>query len=540
MSIFVGCTIGPVFETIGLAQKPLEIWMASYMYSRVAQIIIQELNKNEKIEIISPHEEMKGNRGDMFQGVKGAGTFSDHIIFRADMSKEEANELLKEAKEKMYEEVSKEIASTINQKPKEVVKNYLKKKIYVLDVEKEPQNEEENFFPVKELVEELEIQDSFPPFLAKEKADDYLLQFINHANLKKSNWVKENQALNSDENNENEKLKIDSFKDIANRANKSNLLLNDYLAIIYSDGDSMGKLNAKFAEDKNQKSYFKLSEFITERAKANIKYVRGYGAMPIYFGGDDMFFIAPIYGENPEDKEKQISVFQLVENLSKNFDDAWEKAGISNEGIVPSLSFGIAISHYKYPFKHMREECQNALFGTAKEQKWANSREKKAIAIELRKHSGQKSSLILCGHEFEKNKISAYSAAVKYINDVVPKEEKKKKDEYALSRSMHWKVMEQYPLIESLLNLSGTKTDDMNKLSDENQKKRLKAWFGANSNLTDKEGTNDFDLVIDAMCEIVKSIGFTNANAERIKNTIDGLFRLAEFMCTKKIKGPEE
>lgn len=531
MSIFVGCTIGPVFETIGLARKPLEIWMASYMYSRIAQIIIQELNKNEKIEIISPHEEMKGNRSDMFQGVKGAGTFSDHIIFRADMSKEEANGLLEKAKEKMYEEVSKEIASTINQKSEEVLA-YLKEKIYVLDVEKETQEKEENFFPVKELVEELEIQDSFPPFLAKEKADDYLLQFINHANLKKSNWVKENQALNSDENNENEKLKIDSFKTIANRANKSNLLLNDYLAIIYSDGDSMGTLNAKFAEDKNQVSYFMLSEFITERSKANIKYVRDYGAMPIYFGGDDMFFIAPIYGKDP-DKEEQISVFQLVENLSKNFDEAWAKAGISNEGIVPSLSFGIAISHYKYPFKHMREECQNALFGTAKEQKWANSREKKAIAIELRKHSGQKSSLILCGHEFEKNKISAYSAAVKYINNVVPKEGEKKKDEYALSRSMHWKVMEQYPLIESLL-----------KLSDENQKKRLKTWFGANSNLTsnnEKEKLDKvLDKVIDAMCEIAKSIGLTNANAERIKNTIDGLFRLAEFMCTKKIKGQEE
>ena len=518
MSIFVGCTIGPIFETINLARKPLEIWMSSYMYSRVAQIIIQELNKNEEVEILSPHEEIKSNKIEMFQGVNGAGIFSDHIIFRADnMSKEEVSEFFEEAKDKMYEEVSKEITCTIGAKQNlEKCKNYLMDKIYILEVVKDTTDKEVSKFPIKEIVEELELQDRFPPFLTKETADDFLLNFIEHNNLKEhSSWIKENN------------IKPQEFQNIANISGKPNLLLNNYLAIIYSDGDSMGKLSGIFAEkSETQNSYFKLSEFITERAKANIEYVRDYGAMPIYFGGDDMFFIAPIYGKNPNSQENknQISVFQLVENLSKNFDKAWIDAKIPDKekfkDIVPSLSFGITISHCKYPFRYMREDCQNALFGTAKNQTWAENRSKNAIAIELRKHSGQQSNLILCGHKF--NGASAFSTVVKYINNIVQKEENNV-DECAMSRSMHWKVMEQYPLIEGILKLPETE-----------QKKHLKTWFVANSSQQDKKETNDFDLIIDAMCEIVRSIGYTEDNAKLIKNTIDGLFRLAEFMTTGK------
>ena len=116
MSIFFGgCVIGPVFETIGLARRPLEIWMASYMYSRIAQIIIRDLNAKKGVEIVSPYETPKENRNEMFRGIRGAGTFSDHIIFRAEgLQRDDVDDLLKNAIDNMYTELGEEIIATID------------------------------------------------------------------------------------------------------------------------------------------------------------------------------------------------------------------------------------------------------------------------------------------------------------------------------------------------------------------------------------------------------------------------------------------
>lgn len=556
MSIFFGgCVIGPVFETIGLARRPLEIWMASYMYSRIAQIIIQDLNAKEGVEIVSPYETPKENRNEMFQGIRGAGTFSDHIIFRAeDMQRDAVDDLLKNAIDNMYTELGKEIIATIGNGDLETCKAYLQKKIYVLTHVREAQNSDD--FPIQEVIAALEKQDRFPPFLAKEDKEDnsdYLLRYIDHDALKNSPWAKGNLETKRDgASDASEKVAMGDFGTIAHRSGNRALLLNDYLAVLYSDGDSMGTLNDVLAKT-NRNAYNKLSEFIITRTEDNIEYVRKYGAMPIYFGGDDMFFIAPIIGNDPEPKDpeardQKISVFDLVERLGERFDAAWKgfdalekKEGFPNvqkDGklIVPTLSFGIAISHYKYPFRHMRADCLNALFDVAKRQAWSGGRAKKAIAIELRKHSGQRSSLALCGHG-DKN-ISAYSAVVKYIQSVIRNAKSRNADQSAtqnaesrngnsramFSRSMHWKVVEQYPLIEKMLELP-----------DDERRVRLKAWFIANSSDSKGVDTVEFDLIIAAMCEVYDSLQDTDDAQDRIRNTIDGVFRLAEFMCTKTV-----
>ena len=573
MSIFFGgCVIGPVFETIGLVRRPLEIWMASYMYSRIAQIIIRDLNAKKGVEIVSPYETPKENRNEMFQGIRGAGTFSDHIIFRAeDMQRDAVDQMLGDAIDRMYTELSEEIIATIDNMYTELgeeiiatigngdltdckvadCKAYLQKKIYILTHVREAKDSDD--FPIQEVIAALEKQDRFPPFLAKEDQNDYLLRYIDHDALKNSPWAKGNLETKRDgASDASEKVAMGDFGTIAHRSGNRALLLNDYLAVIYSDGDSMGTLNDVLAKT-NRNAYNKLSEFIIARTEDNIEYVRKYGAMPIYFGGDDMFFIAPIIGNDPEPKDpeardQKISVFDLVERLGERFDAAWKgfdalekKEGFPNvqkDGklIVPTLSFGIAISHYKYPFRHMRADCLNALFDVAKRQAWSGNRAKKAIAIELRKHSGQRSSLALCGYG-DKN-ISAYSAVVKYIQSVIRNAKSRNADQSAtqnaesrngdskamLSRSMHWKVVEQYPLIEKMLELP-----------DDERRVRLKAWFIANSSDSKDVDTVEFDLIIAAMCEVYDSLKDTYGAQDRIRNTIDGVFRLAEFMCTKTV-----
>ena len=75
----------------------------------------------------------------------------------------------------------------------------------------------------------------------------------------------------------------------------------------------------------------------------------------------------------------------------------------------------------------------------------------------------------------------------------------------------------------------------MLELPDDERRVRLKAWFIANSSDSKDVDTEEFDLIIAAMCEVYDSLKDTDDAQDRIRNTIDGVFRLAEFMCTKTV-----
>ena len=112
--------------------------------------------------------------------------------------------------------------------------------------------------------------------------------------------------------------------------------------------------------------------------------IEEFGGLPIYAGGDDLLFIAPVIGK---DGAHIFSLLDVIENEAfKGIQDVVSSLGLKDRDdnkIEASLSFGVSISYVKYPLYEALETARNLLFGKAK-----NIKQKKAVAWSLRKHSG--------------------------------------------------------------------------------------------------------------------------------------------------------
>ena len=112
--------------------------------------------------------------------------------------------------------------------------------------------------------------------------------------------------------------------------------------------------------------------------------IEDFGGLPIYAGGDDLLFIAPVIGKDGS------NIFNLLDAIEKvafkgvhDVVNDLDKKDDEGNKIEASLSFGVSISYYKYPLYEALETARNLLFGKAK-----NIKQKKAVAWSLRKHSG--------------------------------------------------------------------------------------------------------------------------------------------------------
>lgn len=530
---YVGSTIGPVYAVIQKARKPREIWMASYIFSRVAQEMVEFL-KEKGAEFYSPTD-----FSNIAKKLKGAGAFSDRLFFNIKIEEDiAADRIVQEAMDRALTLLAHEIIVTLKDETEGIKDRcicFLRRFIYHRTVYRRKEKETDSI-PMHEMTDELDLLEKFVPYVDEEtKGSDYILRYLDDDNLKNSPWIKENSVETAD------------FKELAEEAGTQGKIVNKYLAIVRADGDRMGELLARLSKSGKEESIRKLSNFLLVRAKENIECVKNYGGLPIFFGGDDMFFIAPLFGKDLK-CDRIISIFELVKQLNKLFDDEYGKMDIDGAGsIVPSLSYGIVINYHKYPLQLMVEDANIALFDEAKNAIWSGEREKKAIHIHLRKHSGQESKFCLSAwpekndirrednEEFEE--LTTYDRFLRLIDQ--------KADSITI-RSIHWKIIDQFDLIAYLLLLP-----------EETRKPRLKRWFEKNLNewipvkeKNDKDSTKKdkyIDDMVALLCAIKDSLVFDEemsdkdkqANMEKIRHTLDGVFRMNEFLMTEEVTNTE-
>lgn len=532
--LYIGCTIGPVFATLNKAKEPLEIWMASYLFSRIVQEIVAYLTKNPDITLISP-----SHRGiEKANMVKGVGLYSDHIFFsivNADKSK--AEELLDAAKKAALKVLAADIARSLS-KDDTVIPEYtekLCKAIYVLSIV-HTSNEYESF-PLHSMADELDLLECYPPYerLVDAHNCDLLEEYLISLSKNRSAWLSEHGI---DNQHLNHLLRYNESTE------QDGLDLKRYVALVQADGDYMGSLLGTLSKSKHTTLVSDISDFLFERGAENAQIVRDYGAMPIYFGGDDMLFLAPIKG-NIEGKE--VSLLGLIDQLEAKFEEAFEKMlgkidekkraifdNIFNACSKPALSFGVMICHCQYPLKLIREAAANALFLQAKNAEWTNERKKKAVHIELRKHSGQTSNLCMRAGTTDAN---AFSHFMKLEHAEIP----------TLSlHALHWKIMEQQRIVSYLLMIQ----------DNEIRKMRLRSWLKHNFNETlpeqfdenDPENTHTqaVDPIVAFLCAIADDLWNNQcsnkgkeAAAQKIISNIDGAFRLLEFLSADDEKQEE-
>ena len=168
-----------------------------------------------------------------------------------------------------------------------------------------------------------------------------------------------------------------------------------YFCVVQADGDNMGKTfsHKELKDDETAEISSKLVEF----GKNASGVIYEYGGLPIYAGGDDLLFLAPVVGKTK--KNINISGNQTetycknIFDLLKDIDGCFEPVKSCVVGknllddqkalIVPSMSYGVSITYYKFPLYEALESARNLLFEVAK-----NVDGKNAIAWRLQKNAG--------------------------------------------------------------------------------------------------------------------------------------------------------
>jgi CRISPR-associated protein Cmr2 len=168
---------------------------------------------------------------------------------------------------------------------------------------------------------------------------------------------------------------------------------HNYIAIIHGDGDNVGKIIKSMTNVKDQNGQFieqetalkAFSKMLTGYAVEATELVADYGATPVYIGGDDLFFFAPVASKN-KSLNQWMTIFDLISKLDELFNSLIRDQTIYDWGLAPdekpSLSFGISITYRKFPLYEARN-ISYSLMKTAKDDLGRN-----AVAVSILKASG--------------------------------------------------------------------------------------------------------------------------------------------------------
>jgi CRISPR-associated protein Cmr2 len=144
-----------------------------------------------------------------------------------------------------------------------------------------------------------------------------------------------------------------------------------YIAIVHADGDNMGQFIGQLKENSEVKDFS--SDLISFAIQANKilageRFTKGsdnnwgYGAAPVYIGGDDLVFFAPVASINEKGEYK--TIFDLINDIDQKFNEIFnaqnsDKSYLKYPTIAsnrPCLSYGVSITYYKFPLREAYEQ----------------------------------------------------------------------------------------------------------------------------------------------------------------------------------------
>lgn len=453
---YIGITIGPIAKTLMMARKSREIWGSSYIFSDIMRKII---NKFEAREFLTPYFDTKS----LEQKGQKLGLFPDRAIFKSEIGDFDKIETIKK---EIYQDLAKSgrdagisIESSDLEKYFQIYyceiesgKEYVEtiSEIYkildVLDLERKFADRlEDSGFNIMELFETRKaIKSIFGvapdyPCIAKIAAWDY-----------------ESQIKCDDDNDEDP---YDSAG-IDRQCYK-------YIAIVQSDGDDMGHTVKEIIGGDNDKLK-NFSKKLWSFGRFAEKAINEYGGSPIYIGGDDMLFFAPVMRRDGR------TVIGLCERLSKDFNDFMDdeikkakaeyKDSMGREVLkYPSLSFGLSITYHKFPLGEALEESRNLLESKAKRHLreidmdgHKVKKEKNALAFKVMKHSGQTFEAV---YGMESAGIGKMLEMLRAFLDVTLEESGVSGNSEKILTSVVYRINELKAVIESFMEDSDSEVD---------------------------------------------------------------------------------
>ena len=332
--------IGPIVKTLGLARRPRELWSASFLFSDLMGYIINEVPKG--VDIISPA---------VCPPCSGVGLYPDRLFIKGEISDPQMQKLINDAWEKFKNDVFP---------GKEDVREYFS----IMNASVEVEQEHEAVKQLNAILDRLELN----VMASGTTSRNHVVKLIQ----RKSGSPLFTHGIGSN------KMPVESLEEIAEASLKAlgeRKSFHDYVCIVQTDGDNVGSYvtspSLKPGQLKDVSSA--LLSFGIDAKNA----IEEFGGMPVYAGGDDLLFIAPVIG-----RDGKTTIFDLLANL-----DDVAFAGVKSHIPNASLSFGVAITYYKYPLYEALAMAGNLLFAVAK-----NVPDKHAVAWTFQKHSGEQFS----------------------------------------------------------------------------------------------------------------------------------------------------
>ena len=352
MKQYTAINIGPISHTFSMARKPREFWLASYLFSHFMKCLINAIS--EKVEIMSPYvpnEEL---------GRVGVGLFPDRAFFKS-TDDIDIDALIKSG----VFQFSKDI-----QQPVETVQDYFN----VMSVSISTDSDNKAIKELNEYLNYLELTNHAHSSQTAERMQTFITK-TDHSPLFEIAFG--NQTFNIGSLEEIATTELNFNKKVSRKS------YHDYICIVQADGDNMGKVVTHLPEN----TIYQISEQLMKFGKEACELITDFGGLPIYAGGDDLLFIAPVCGNQSN------SIFHLISSIDhayRNIANEVSKLNIKDEQGLPihtSMSYGLSITYYKYPLYEAWKIAGNQLFGIAKD-KERHGGLKNAIAWKIQKHSG--------------------------------------------------------------------------------------------------------------------------------------------------------
>lgn len=343
---YTAINIGPIGATFAIARKPREFWLASYMFSHLMKCLINSIPI--KTEILSPY---------VFEESCKVGLFPDRAFFKSEGI--DTDELIETALHKFASDTKL---------PVSIVRDYFN----IMSVTLDADSDREAIKKLNEYLNYLELSNRPCTSITS----DQILAFL----MKTYDSPLFNIGRNS------RTFDIDTLEDIAtcelrNGHNISRKSYHDYICIVQADGDNMGTVVTHLPDGIINNISKKLMNFGKEASDL----ISDFGGLPIYAGGDDLLFIAPVWGKG------STSIFSLLADIDKKYNNIVDEVNNlkieidKDKFICTSMSYGLSITYHKYPLYEAWGIAGDQLFNKAKKKYGDN---KNAIAWKIQKHSG--------------------------------------------------------------------------------------------------------------------------------------------------------
>jgi CRISPR-associated protein Cmr2 len=373
---YTALTIGPILKSLLLAHKTRELWAASFFFSYLMKMIIEKIE--DKDCIIQPYKDKEGLVSKLGIGknkIEGVGIFPDRLFIQSE------NGMFDELTE-IVDNAIKEICGEFG--ADQSLKEYLS--THIIEFEDKELQGNDKSIPVAQINQYLatcEMQANYN-FIDN---DCFLkiLEQIAQSKIYKSTFKNKGHFPSIIEiATRGLKLEPQFFKNvwdydeeeiwemISDQQKENIKTSHKYIAIVQADGDNIVALSSQIAM-KGKDKLIEFSKALSSFSLLAAQKIIDYEGTPIYLGGDDFLFFAPVTNSTK-------NVFQLIEEIDIIF-----KEQITNKFETekqPSMSYGVSISYYKYPMHEALKAAFHLLFVEAK------NKPKNAIAFRVLKHSG--------------------------------------------------------------------------------------------------------------------------------------------------------